>query len=80
MNKTYPQNHKVAVLHKCESDSDGLPDGNKLARGKCFVFPASGARYVVTETGAVRNPDKSRLNKKKRLRLKAILALAEEVR
>lgn len=42
--------HKVHVLHKC------LPEGNRLAVGKTFVFP-TGDRYTVQENGSVINAD-----------------------
>lgn len=59
--KNYPKDHKVHVLHKCQ--------GGTLAVGKTFRFP-SGSRYAVQENGSVINPDKMKLTKAEKKKLK----------
>jgi hypothetical protein len=44
--------------------------GEKTKIGETLRFPGSGTRYTVQENGSVVNPDKSRLTKKEKRKIK----------
>lgn len=54
MNKHFPADHKVSVLHK--EFTPAVDNQTGLAVGRTFSFP-TGDRYTVQESGAVVNAD-----------------------